>query len=131
VCNPAPPLTLYSPSVFTTTYTAACAAGTSPVWRFFYWQTKTPTGTSIVFQAETSADGVNWGTPVGIGTATSPVVTATWTSAAQTVDQALRAGGQKSQKDLKVLATLNPDSTGTVTPVLTNWQLQYDCAPSE
>jgi hypothetical protein len=131
-CQPAPPLTLYSSSVFTTTYTGACGVGTAPVWRFLYWMSNTPTGTSISFKAQSSPDGVNWGAAVSVGTAAPPpAVTSTWTSGPVTVDQALRTGGQKSQLYLKVLATLNPDTTGTITPSLTNWQLQYDCAPSE
>jgi hypothetical protein len=131
-CNPAPPLLLYSSSPFTTTYTASCGTGSAPVWRFFYWEAGTPTGTSIAFKAQTSPDGVQWGSSVAIGTAQPPpTVTPTWTSASQTVDQALRAAGQSSQQQLKVIATLNPDSTRAITPTLTNWQVTYDCASSE
>jgi hypothetical protein len=132
ICAPSPPLVLYSPAVFTTTYTGSCNMGFAPAWRFFYWETNTPNGTSIGFQAQTSPDGVTWGTAVGIGTAQPPPnVTPTWTSGLQTVDQALQANGQKSQRELKVIATLNPDATGQQAPVLTNWQLQYDCVPAE
>lgn len=131
-CTPPPPLLLYSPSVFTTTYTASCPAQTAPAWRFFYWESTTPVGTSIAFQAQTSSDGSTWGTAVSIGTALAPpVTTTTWTSGTQTVDQALRAAQQVSLTYLKISGTLNPDSTGTLTPALTNWQLQYDCVASE
>src|SRR5271156_3999545 len=106
--------------------------GTYPTWRFFYWLTDTPAGTSIAFTAQTSIDGSSWGTPVAIGTAAPPpVVTPTWTSGPLTVDQALRANNQVSNLYLKVIATLIPDSTMTLAPVLTNWQLTYDCVPSE
>jgi hypothetical protein len=47
------------------------------------------------------------------------------------VDQALKAANQVSGLYLKIIATLNPDATKTVAPVLTNWQLTYDCVASE
>lgn len=131
-CNPAPPIVTYVPSPFVTSYQAICATGTAPVWRFFYWQAATPTGTSIAFTAATSTNGTSWGAAVPIGTAAPPpLVTSTWTSGTQTVDQALRANSQVSEAYLQVTGTLNPDSTKTITPVLTNWQLNYDCAASE
>jgi len=131
-CAPLPPLVLYASSAFTSTYTGSCASGAAPVWRFFYWEADTPTGTSIAFQAQTSPDGVTWGPSVAIGTAQPPpTVTPTWTSASQTVDQALRAAGQVSQLQLQITATFNPDSTNTNAPTLTNWQVTYDCLSSE
>lgn len=115
-----------------TTYQATCPTAKYPAWRFFYWETSTPTGTSIAFTAQTSADGATWGAAVGIGTAVAPpVVTTTWTSAAQTVDDALRAVNQVSQPYLQITAALAPNSTLTSTPVLTNWQVTYDCVDSE
>jgi len=102
------------------------------VWRYFYWQSNTPNGTSIAFTASTSPDGVNWGVPTAIGTAAPPPnVTATWTSGPQTVDAALRGALQASLPYLKVTAVLSPDSTNTKTPVLTAWQLTYDCISGE
>jgi hypothetical protein len=47
------------------------------------------------------------------------------------VDAALKAAGQRSEMYLQVTATLKPDSTKTLTPSLTNWQLVYDCTASE
>jgi hypothetical protein len=106
--------------------------GQYPAWRFFYWETITPTGTSIAFTAQTSTDGTTWGAAVSIGTsAPPPTVTSTWTSGPQTVDQALRAANQVSAPYLEITAMLNPDSTHTVAPTLTNWQLTYDCVDSE
>jgi hypothetical protein len=127
-----PPLVLYSTSTFTSTYVGSCSTGFAPTWRFFYWEATTPTGTSIAFQAQTSADGVSWGPSVAIGTAQPPpTVTPTWTSASQTVDQALRAAGQLSQQQLMIIATFNPDATNTNAPTLSNWQVTYDCESSE
>ena len=132
-CSAAPPIDTYAQAPFVTQYNATCTTlGTDPVWEFFYWETITPNGTSIAFTAQTSNDGINWGAPVAIGTAAPPPnVTSTWTSATQTVDQYLRAAGQISQPYLQVTATLNPDSTMTFAPTLTNWQVTYDCAANE
>ncbi len=47
------------------------------------------------------------------------------------MDQALKIAQQRSETYLMVTATLNPDSTKTLTPALTSWQLQYDCVASE
>jgi hypothetical protein len=132
-CDPAPPLVLYTPSTFVTNYHATnCPMGTYPTWRFFYWLTDTPTGTSIAFTAQTSIDGSTWGAPVAIGTAAPPpVVTPTWTSGPLTVDQDLRANGQASSPYLRVTATLSPNAAQTVAPTLTNWQVTYDCPSTE
>jgi hypothetical protein len=131
-CAPTPPIDTYSTAPFVTSYSATCAMAMYPAWRFFYWETNTPTGTSIVFTAQTSSDGATWGASVPIGTAAPPpAVTPTWTSGPQTVDAALRAASQVSKPYLQITATLNPDSTGTITPVLTNWQVTYDCVDSE
>jgi hypothetical protein len=136
-CEPTPPIDTYAQSQFVTTYQASCTPptnppGTYPAWEFFYWETNTPSGTSIAFTAQTSLDGVHWGAAVAIGTAAPPpTVTPTWTSGPKTVDQALRAASQASQPYLKVTATLTPNSTLTAAPTLTNWQVTYDCAASE
>jgi hypothetical protein len=132
VCGPAPPILIYQPATYTTTYISACPSSQSPVWRFFYWTSVTPVATSIAFTAETSTDGVAWGAPVAIGTAAAPpVVTPAWTSAATTVDDALVASGQASQTQLLVTATLNPNASQTATPTLTGWQVTYDCIDSQ
>ncbi len=131
-CNPAPPIDTYGSSPFTTTYQATCAVGTYPAWRFYYWESITPNGTSIGFTAQTSTNGTTWGALVSIGTAAPPPnVTPTWTSGPLTVDQALRASNQVSGLYLNIIATLNPDATKTLAPTLTNWQLTYDCVASE
>ena len=133
VCGAAPPINTYSSSPFVTTYQSPVRrVWSSPIWRYYYWQSATPTGTSIAFTAQTSNDGVTWGAAVSIGTsAPPPTTTTTWTAGSQTVDQALIAAGQVSRPYLKVTAQLNPDSTKSATPTLTNWQLTYDCGASE
>lgn len=131
-CTPTPPIDTYASAPFVTTYQAACAVGTYPAWRFYYWESITPNGTSIAFTAQTSTNGTTYGAPVAIGASVPPPnVTPTWTSGPLTVDQALRASNQISQLYLKVTATLIPDPTQTVAPILTAWQLTYDCVASE
>jgi hypothetical protein len=131
-CTQTPPIDTYTPAPFVTSYDAVCGMGQAPAWRFFYWESDTPAGTSIAFTAQTSTDGVTWGAKVPIGTAAAPpIITPTWTSGPQTVDAALRAVGQISMPYLQIAATLTPDSTDTLTPILTNWQVTYDCVDSE
>ena len=85
---------------------------------------------NVIFKS--TDGGVTWGAAVPVGTAAPPpVVTPTWTEGTQTVDQALRGTGQFSLPFLRVTATLNPSANHTMTPALTNWQLQYDCAAAE
>ncbi|MGH7328147.1 MAG: hypothetical protein ACREJX_07325, partial [Polyangiaceae bacterium] len=132
VCGPAPPIIEYQPASYTSQYVSACPSQTRAVWRFFYWQAATPDGTSITFTAQTSSDGTNWGSAVDVGTAQPPPnVTPTWTSGPNTVDDQLQASGQVSQSQLQVTAQLNPDASHVETPTLTNWQVTYDCLPSE
>jgi hypothetical protein len=131
-CGSAPPILTYAAATYTTTYQSACPDQTYPVWRFFYWKAATPTGTSINFTAETSSDGHSWGAAVPIGTVSPPpLVTTVWTSGPITVDDALKASGQTSLTQLLVTAQLNPSADGTSTPALTDWQVTYDCLPSE
>ena len=131
-CAPAPPIVTYQPATYTTIYKSTCKAGQSAVWRFFYWQAQTPTGTSIAFTAQTSPSGTAWGASVPVGTAQPPpLVTTGWTSGSQTVDDALRANGQISQAQLLVTAKLKPDASNITTPTLTNWQVTYDCLDSQ
>jgi hypothetical protein len=131
-CSPTPPIYTYSSAPFVMNFTATCPAAQYPVWRFFSWQSVTPAGTTITFSAQTSTDGVTYGSAVPVGTAAPPPVsTTTWTQGSMTVDQALRTTGQISQTYLQVSATLNASANKTLTPVLTNWQQRYDCLDIE
>ena len=131
-CSPTPPIFTYASAPFVMNFTATCGPQTFPSWGAFSWQGTTPVGTSIVFTAQTSSDGVTYGAAVPAGTAAAPpVVTTTWTMAMQSVDQALRTSGQISQVNLRVLATLTASTNKTLTPILSQWQLRYDCKASE
>jgi hypothetical protein len=123
---------LPTPATFTRNFTSSCPSGTKVTWELFQWQSITPTGTSIVFQAQTGDTLATLGPAVGIGTAQPPPTsTSTWTDAGQTVDSFLRAASppQASHDVLHVLMTLNP--SGSVSPTLTQWQVYYDCPASE
>jgi hypothetical protein len=147
---PTPPPTLSS-STFTREYRAVCGVGESPKWSFFNWQAVIPSGTSIVFSAQTAADvgGVAgaYGASVPLGTASTTTPPGVWVTQAPPCavnDHLLNlasfgsparpecAGAtpaQQSQAWLKVTMTLNP--SGSVSPVLQSWQQLYDCVPSE
>jgi hypothetical protein len=123
---------LPTPATFTRDFTSSCPSGTKVTWELFQWQSITPTGTSIVFQAQTGNSLATLGPAVGIGTAQPPPTATTgWTDAGQTVDSFLRAASppQASHDILHVLMTLNP--SGSVSPTITQWQAYYDCPASE
>jgi hypothetical protein len=120
------------PATFTRDFTSTCPSGTKVAWELFQWQSLTPTGTSIVFQAQTGDSLATLGPAVGIGTSQPPpTATVTWTDAGQTVDSFLRAASppQISHDILHVSMTLNP--SGSVSPTLTQWRAYYDCPASE
>ncbi len=138
VCAIPPPIYSYTPDVFVRDYIATCGGGGVPVWRFFSWQSITPTGTSIVFEGQTaSSPGALAAAPkVPLGTAKAPpIVTPTWTNNGVTFDNALIAIGQKSKAYARVTAKFNPTypdaGVSGTSPSLTNWRLVYDCLPAE
>jgi hypothetical protein len=139
VCAVPPPIYSYSPDTFVRDYVATCSGGGVPIWRFFSWQSVTPTGTSIVFegQSATTQAGLGAAPKVSLGTAQAPpIVTPTWTNNGVTFDNALKAIGQSSKAYARVTAKFNPTTpvppfvSGT-SPSLTNWRLVYDCLPAE
>jgi hypothetical protein len=131
---PPPPAASLSPVTFTRTYQAACPAMTMPVWQAFSWQAEIPAGTNITFQAQTAADASGspgtFGAAVAVGAA-SVTTGSTWYTSPTTIDQDLKAAmpAQQSLPWLQISMTLNP--SGTNSPVLEQWQLTYDCVPSE
>ncbi len=138
-CTPPPPLVTYSGSSFTRDYVGTCQPDFGVVWRFFSWQSYTPGNSYIQFTGQTAADPSDivgmTPPPVNIGKAQSniawplPAQTPSWTSAALTVDDTLRAAGQTSNSVLRVTAYLNPATAPSQTPVLEDWRATYDCEP--
>jgi hypothetical protein len=131
---PPPPAASLSPVTFMRTYQAVCPTMTMPVWQAFSWQAEIPAGTNITFQAQTAADASGspgtFGPAVSVGTA-SVTTGSTWYTSPMTVDQDLKAAmpAQQSLPWLQISMTLNP--SGSNSPVLEQWNLTYDCAPSE
>lgn len=132
-CQKPPPLITYTSANFEREFVSACGVGSRVKWRFFDWQSITPTGTSISFTAATKNVGGTYGADVSVGySSPPPQQTATWTSGPQTVDEALKASGQQSLPVLRVTAIFTPTTVQpTATPTLTQWRQSYDCVDSE
>jgi len=140
-CAAPPPLLIMGPANYERTYTAVCETGTKAVWRFFDWQTVTPSANSkIEFYAQTSAKGNDFTTlPVYPTTVTTAGVVklGTATGAPNTswigsdVGALLSAAGLKSQQYLKVTIRMVPNDANSAAPTLTNWRQNYSCVPAE
>lgn len=133
----------YKAATFTQDFTGTCGTGQSIKWREFDWQATIPTGTSIVFAGQsgpTTAKLLNT-TPVTLATTTTSTNlpnydaaiidtstggTTSGTGPFNTANPAIR-----SDTILRVTITMNPDTAGTVTPLLQNWKVQYDCTDSQ
>ena len=140
-CSPPPPILILGPANYERSYRAVCDSGTKPVWRFFDWQTITPSANSkIEFYAQTSATGTDFATVpaypttvtmagvVKLGTATG-APNSTWVGS--DVGALLLAAGLKSQQYLKVTIRMVPNDGLTASPTLTNWRQNYSCVPAE
>ena len=140
-CAPPPPLLILGPANYDRTYTAVCGAGTKAVWRFFDWQTITPTlNSKIEFYAQTSAKGNDFATLPTYPTAvTTPGVVKLGTASGapntgwvgSDVGALLIAANLKSQQYLKVTVRMVPNDQLTAAPTLTNWRQNYSCVPAE
>jgi hypothetical protein len=134
----APPAPPSPPNLTTATfareYHAVCPPASKVVWQAFSWKAQIPTGTSIVFQAQTAQDASGapgtYGVAVNVGTASSSTGS-TFFTPATTVDQDLTGAtpAQRSEAWLKILMTFNPN--GATSPTLTGWNQVYDCLPNE
>jgi hypothetical protein len=129
---PPPPPPPLGSVTFTRDFQANCSPGFTPRWGFFEWEASIPTGTNIVFTAQTAMDGMSgqpgtYGTSVAVATATVSSTTMFMKSPAA-VDTDLTTAGQTSQDWLRVSMTFNPNGTNT-SPDLTQWQQLYDCVP--
>ena len=140
-CSPPPPILVMTPANYERVYQATCDSGSKPVWRFFDWQTVTPSNNSkIEFYAQTSATGTDFAIlPVSptavstagvvtVGTASGAPITS-W--AGGDVGAKLITAGLKSQQYLKVTIRLVPNDQLTASPTLTNWRQNYSCVPAE
>jgi hypothetical protein len=139
-CSPPPPILNLGPANYTRDYLAVCDAGTKAVWRFFDWETITPSSNSrIEFDAQTSATGTDFTTvakyPAAVSAPVAKLGTAigapnpTWIGA--DVGAALIAAQVTSQPFLRVTMRMVPNDELTASPTLTNWRQAYSCVPAE
>jgi hypothetical protein len=131
---------VYGPANYERTYVAVCGDGTKAVWRFFDWQTVTPSNSKLEFYAQSSATGSDFATlppapavvsvngVINVGSASGASITS-WTGV--DVGAALIAAGLKSQQYLKVTVRLVPDTALSAAPTLSNWRQSYSCVPAE
>jgi len=118
-----------------------CETGSKAVWRFFDWQTITPTlNSKIEFYAQTSSKGTDFATlPAYPTVVTTPGVIKLGTASGapntswvgSDVGALLVANGLKSQRYLKVTIRMVPNDQLTAAPTLTNWRQNYSCVPAE
>ncbi len=116
-------------SSFAVDYQGVCPTGQSVVWRFFDWQTVTPSDSNIVFNAATAASqtALATATPVVyLGTASGAPITS-WIG----TDVSAALSPNPSQNWLRVTITLNPSTDKYYAPTLTAWRQNYDCVPTQ
>ncbi|HEX7668352.1 MAG TPA: hypothetical protein VF395_02155, partial [Polyangiaceae bacterium] len=130
LCQPPAPIPAFVPGAFTRDYFGDCPAQTSPVWRFFDWQTVTPSDTKIVFTAQTAttAAGLAAATSVPLGVAAGPT-TAGWVG--ENVEDALERGTEVSQLYLRITMSMQPSTDHVSTPTIVKWRQSYSCVPSQ
>lgn len=133
----------YKTATFTQDFTGTCAAGKSIKWREFDWQANIPTGTSIAFAGQSGAttSTLKNATPLALATTTTStnlpsydvavIDTSTGGTTTGTGPFNKASPAIRSDTVLRVTITMNPDSTGTLTPLLINWKVQYDCTDSQ
>ena len=133
VCSPPPPVSYYPSVTYTRDYTAVCARGLWPVWRFFDWEDVTPGDSSIAFSAAvaTTAAGLDSATALPIGTA-SGATNLTWIG----VDVGTKLASVapplgRGPSYLRITMAFNPTSDHLQSPLLTAWRQSYSCVPSE
>ena len=120
-----PPAQAYYPATLTRDYQGVCPNSKVPVWRFFDWETVTPSDSTIVFKAQTASTQGLLPTAVPVvtlGTVSGAPIT-NWTG----TDVGAALSPTKSGTWLRVTITLNPSSDKLNAPVLTAWRQQYDC----
>jgi hypothetical protein len=118
-----------NPVTYAVDYQGVCPAGKSVVWRFFDWQTVTPSDSNIVFNAataDTQADLATATPVVYLGTASGGPITS-WVG----TDVSGALAPTPSQDFVRVTITFNPSSDHYYAPTLTAWRQNYDCIDSQ
>jgi len=124
----------YSTQTFEREYVAECDPGYKVAWRFFEWQATIPDDTSIDLSVQTKSQDDAVYEPVAgasLGSITETTDAGEWVHGEDTVDEVLASADVGSRSYLKVSMTFNPDSDGTISPLLSAWRQNYDCLPAE
>jgi len=106
--------------------TASCTGTEVPRWRNLSWTATYPAGTSIVWTMRTAA------TAAALATATPVSFTTPAATSPQNVGNLLLAGGVPATlPHLRLTATLNANATRTSAPILSAFNVLFDCVPGE
>jgi hypothetical protein len=130
--TPPVPSTQYNPVTFSLDFKADCAADMLPVWREFQWQAVIPSSANITFTAATAEDttGLATATAVPLATAENDTVLPNWDTAfIDTTNGAFYHVEPTvgSLRSLRIGVTLNPTTDRKGSPILSSWQVAYDC----
>jgi hypothetical protein len=106
--------------------TMRCAGTEVPRWSNLSWTATLPAGTSIDFVLRAA------NTSAGLGSATPVTISTPTLSSPQNIGNSLVAGGVPATLPyLRVTAVLRSNTTGTVAPTLSSFNVLYDCVAGE
>lgn len=127
-----------SPVTVTEVYEATCEAGTSPLWKFFSYDTITPRDSRVVFRARTAPTEAELAASGYLDLATAAADPDTQVCALSgpapcpiNVFAALGGRPTATQRFLELEATLTPTSDRRSGPTFNEWQLTYSCPPAD
>jgi hypothetical protein len=110
---------------------AECASTEQVEWKLFSIQATIPEGTAVYVAAKTAdtehgLEAASWVNPAGFDRTTT-----TWTSSEHTLDWSFRNAEPPgvSREWLQLILTLRPD--GSVSPIVSEWRLVYNCVSRE
>lgn len=121
----------------TQTYTNNCPPGTKVQWGFLGWDTTTPAGTSVIFEARTAdtAAGLASATYHMVGTAkpspTDSHLCPIGSSCSIDLFNNLNGAPDAMRDYLELSVTLQQNLSAGVSSAVHNWQLTYSCPPAE
>lgn len=127
---------MYTPATYTEVYTGQCPQGTKIQWGFFAYDTTTPLDSNVVFDAQTSSDGINFLPAVNLAIAKASPNTQVCPMGGPApcpVNVFNKLGGiPNAQKEyLKLTTTINPSTSGLTTATIHSWEITYSCPATE
>ncbi len=124
----------YLPASTTFTYQGDCTSfpGAGPVWEFLTYDNDVPGDATVVFEMRTgnTAAEASMGAWTTVSTATSGSPDATFGGGTE-VDLAAALGPLAQQEFMELRITRNPTSSGSATPIVYDWDLQFSCLNNE